>query len=46
VVAVVSTIITLTINLSSLAVRVSTAWQTPNIVSIPIEVLKDFSWSE
>jgi Trypsin-like peptidase domain len=46
VVAVVSTIITQTISLLSNAVRVSTAWQTPNVVSIPIEVLKDFSWSE
>ena len=46
VVAVVSTIITQTINFLSNAVRVSTAWQTPNVVSIPIDVLKDFSWSE
>ena len=46
VVAVVSTIITQTINLPSGAVRVSTAWQTPNVVSIPAEVLKGFSWSE
>ena len=46
VVAVVSTIITQTISLPSGAVRVSTAWQTPNVVSIPAEVLKDFSWSE
>ena len=46
VVAVVSAIITQTINFLSSAVRVSTAWQTPNVVSIPIEVLQDFSWSE
>ena len=45
-VAVVSTIITQTINLPTGAVRVSTAWQTPNVVSIPAEVLKGFSWSE
>ncbi len=45
VVAVVTTLITQTINLASHAVRVSTAWQTPNVVSIPIEVLKDFSRS-
>jgi hypothetical protein len=45
VVAVVSTLITQTINLLS-SVRVSTAWQTPNVVSVPVEVLKDFSWSE
>jgi hypothetical protein len=30
----------------SRAVRVSTAWQTPNVLSIPAAVLKDFSWSE
>lgn len=46
VVAVVSTLITQTVNLPSGAVRVSTAWQTPNVVSIPAEVLKDFAWSE
>ena len=46
VVAVVSTIITQTINFLSNAVRVSTAWQTPKVVSIPIDVLMDFSWSE
>jgi len=46
VVAVVSTLITQTISFASSPVRVSTAWQTPNVVSIPIEVLKDFSWSE
>jgi S1-C subfamily serine protease len=45
-VAVVSTIITQTINLPTGAVRVSTAWQTPNVVSIPAEALKGFSWSE
>jgi Trypsin-like peptidase domain len=41
VVAVVSTIITQTISFLSGPVRVSTAWQTPNVVSIPIEVLDD-----
>jgi hypothetical protein len=46
VVAVVSTLITQTLRLPSGAVRVSTAWQTPNVLSIPAEVLKDFSWSE
>ena len=45
-VAVVSTIITQTISLPTGAVRVSTAWQTPNVVSIPAEALKGFSWSE
>ena len=46
VVAVVSTLITQTIAFASSPVRVSTAWQTPNVVSIPIEVLRDFSWPE
>jgi len=43
VVAVVSIIITQTINVLSRVVRVSTAWQTPNVVAIPIQALKDFS---
>jgi Trypsin-like peptidase domain len=42
VVAVVSTLITQTITFLSNARRVSTAWQSPNIVAIPIHVLKDF----
>jgi len=46
VVAVVSTLITQTLRFPSGAVRVSTAWQTPNVLSIPADVLKDFSWSE
>lgn len=46
VVAVVSTLITQMVNLPSGAVRVSTAWQTPNVVSIPAEVLRGFVWSE
>ena len=46
VVAVVSTLITQTIRFASSPMRVSTAWQTPNVVSIPIEVLEDFSWPE
>ena len=46
VVAVVSTLITQTINLPSGPVRVSTAWQTPNVVSIPAEVLKGFVRAE
>jgi hypothetical protein len=46
VVGVVSTIITQVVNLPSRTVRVSTAWQTPNVVSIPIAALKDFSLSE
>jgi len=46
VVAVVSTLMTTTLSFSSRVIRVSTAWQTPNVASVPIEVLKDFSWSE
>jgi hypothetical protein len=45
VVAVVSTLITQTISLPTGAVRVSTAWQTPNVISIPTEALRDFSSS-
>jgi Trypsin-like peptidase domain len=43
VVAVVSTLITQTITFLSNVKRVSTAWQSPNVVAIPIHVLKDFS---
>lgn len=46
VVAVVSTIITQTIGFPSGVIRTSTAWQTPNVVSIPIVALKDFSWPD
>lgn len=46
VVAVVSSLITQTISLPTGAVRVSTAWQTPNVISIPVEALKDFSSSK
>lgn len=42
VVAVVSTIITQTLSMPFGPVRVSTAWQTPNVVSVPTEALKDF----
>jgi Trypsin-like peptidase domain len=42
VVAVVSTLITQTIRILSNVMRVSTAWQSPNVVAIPIHVLKDF----
>ncbi len=46
VVAVVSEMITQTIKLPFRTERVSTAWQTPNVVSIPIDVLNDFSWEK
>lgn len=45
-VAVVSTLITQTIGLPTGRVRASTPWQTPNVISIPIAALKDFSWFE
>jgi hypothetical protein len=43
VVAVVSTLITQTLTLPTGPVRVSTAWQTPNVLSIPADVLKGVS---
>jgi S1-C subfamily serine protease len=43
VVAVVTTLITQTMNFLSNVIRISTAWQSPNVVAIPIQVLKDFS---
>jgi hypothetical protein len=46
VVAVVSTLITQTINLPTGGVRVSTPWQTPNVVSIPAEVLEGLASPE
>jgi len=41
VVAVVSNIFTRTMQFPSRAIRISTAWGSPNIVSVPIQVLKD-----
>jgi hypothetical protein len=41
--AVVSTLITQTLKFGPRAVRTSTAWQTPNVISIPAAVLKDFA---
>ena len=46
VVAVVSTLMTQTIRLPTGAVRVSTAWQTPNVVSIPADGLKGLAGAE
>jgi hypothetical protein len=46
VVAVVTTAITQTINFLSPAVRTSTAWQTPNVVSIPIQALAELPRSD
>ena len=42
VVAVVSNIFTQTMQFPSRAIRISTAWGSPNIVSVPIQVLKNF----
>ena len=46
VVAVVSTLLTQTLNFPPKVLRVSTAWQTPNVASVPIEVLKDLRRSD
>lgn len=46
VVAVVSTLVTQTLSLPFGALRVSTAWQTPNVISVPTEALRDFPVSE
>jgi hypothetical protein len=46
VVAVVSTAITQTITFMSPAVRTSTAWQTPNVISMPIQALRGFPRAE
>ena len=46
VVAIVTTLITQTLRFPSGAVRVSTAWQTPNVVSMPADVLMNFLSSE
>jgi hypothetical protein len=43
VVAVVSTAITQTLSFMSPPVRTSTAWQTPNVISIPIQALEALS---
>ncbi len=46
VVAVVSNLITQTITSQFGVRRVSTAWQSPNVVSMPIEAMKDLSPAE
>jgi hypothetical protein len=43
VVAVVSNLFTTTMQFMSRAVRISTAWGNPNVVSVPIQAVKDFS---
>ena len=43
IVAVVSNLFTTTVQFMSRAIQVSTAWGNPNVVSVPIQSLKDFS---
>ena len=43
VVAVVSNLFTQTMQFPSRAIRISTAWGTPNVVSVPIQVLREFA---
>jgi hypothetical protein len=42
-VAVVSNLFTSTMQFMASAIRVSTAWGDPNVASVPVQVLKDFS---
>ena len=46
VVAVVMILMTRTMSFLSNVVRISTAWNSPNVVAIPIQALKDFSGAE
>lgn len=46
VVAVVSAILTQTLNLGFRSVKISTAWQTPNVISMPADALRSLSRSE
>jgi hypothetical protein len=43
VVAVVSNLFTTTMQFMSRAIRISTAWGNPNVVSVPIQAVKDLS---
>jgi hypothetical protein len=45
-VAVVSNLLTKTIQFLSNTIRVPTAWQSPNVVSVPIQVINDFARTE
>jgi hypothetical protein len=45
-VAVVSNLLTKTIQFMSNTIRVPTAWQSPNVVSVPIQVIRDFARTE
>jgi hypothetical protein len=44
--AVISTVITQTLAWASNDIRISTAWGTPNVVSVPIQALNDFSTAQ
>jgi S1-C subfamily serine protease len=46
VVAVVSNIFTQTLQFPSRAIRISTAWGSPNVVSVPIQVLQEYSQAQ
>jgi hypothetical protein len=46
VVAVVTTLITRTMSFMANVIRISTAWNSPNVIAIPIQVLKDISLPE
>jgi hypothetical protein len=46
VVAVVSNLLTRTIQFLSQVIRISTAWDNPNVVSVPVQMLKDFTPAE
>ena len=41
--AVVANLLTTTLQFPSRSIRISTAWGSPNVVSVPVPVLKDFS---
>jgi hypothetical protein len=46
VVAVVSNLLTRTIQFLSRVIRISTAWDNPNVISVPVQMLKDFAPAE
>jgi len=46
VVAVVMILLTRTMSFMSNVIRISTAWNSPNVVAVPIQALKDFSGAE
>jgi hypothetical protein len=45
-VALVSNLMTRTIQFLSRMMRISTPWQNPNVVSVPVQVIKDFAQAE